>query len=75
MFNAVHETALSSYIVIVVHLHLCIAVLDCKVLGPTTGDVACAYIVKQAQVWLLVLLEASWLQSISRCPNEGPSLS
>ncbi len=42
MFNAVHETALSSYIVIVVHLHLCIAVLDCKVLGPTTGDVACA---------------------------------
>lgn len=41
VFTAVYETALSSYTVIVVHSQLCIAVSDCRVWGPTTGDVAC----------------------------------
>ena len=73
VFTAVHETAMSSYTgVIVVHSQLCAAVLHCRVWGPTIGDVACVYIEKQAQVWLLVLSEAFWLHCISRYPNEGP---
>ena len=41
VFTAVHETALSSYTVIVEHSQLCIAVLHCRVWGPTTKNVAC----------------------------------